>query len=64
MFRKTEITRQLNLQTSVSQHLVGLSYDIYADDDSWHNVFYKQVVTNIDEKIILLWPFVHTAWTL
>lgn len=51
MFRKTDTSHQLSLQTSVYQHLNSASSEMFADETSWHNVFYKQVVSHIDENL-------------
>lgn len=51
MFRKTDTSRQLSLQTSVYQHLNGVSAELFANKTGWHNVFYNQVVSRIDENL-------------
>lgn len=51
MFKKTETSRQLSMYSSVFQHLTGISSEIYTDDTSWHNVFYKEIVCRIDEDL-------------
>ena len=51
MFRKTDTSRQLSLQSSVYQHLNSNSSELFTDEDGWHNVFYKQVVSRIDENL-------------
>ncbi len=51
MFRKTGTSHQLSMQSSVYQHLNSNSSELFADDTAWHNVFYKQVVSRIDENL-------------
>ncbi len=51
MFRKTGISRQLSLQTSVYQHLNGASSEKFVDETAWHNIFYKHVVSRVDENL-------------
>jgi hypothetical protein len=51
MFRKTETSRQLSLQTSVNQYLTGKAAAQYDSKDEWHNIFYNQVVCRIDENL-------------
>jgi len=51
MFRKTDTSRQLSLQSSVYQNLNSGSAELFSDSAAWHNVFYKQVVSRIDENL-------------
>ena len=51
MFRKTGTSQQLSMQSNVYQHLNSNSSELFADDTAWHNVFYKQVVSRIDENL-------------
>ncbi len=51
MFKKSKIEKQLNLLTTVSQHLNQGSYKRYTDTVAWHNVFFQQITSKIDEKI-------------
>ena len=51
MFRKTDTSRQLSLQSSVYQHLNSNSSELFTDEAGWHNIFYKQVVSRIDENL-------------
>ena len=39
------------MQGSVYQHLTGKSSTQFEDKEFWHNIFYKKVVSNIDENI-------------
>lgn len=51
MFRKTDTTSQLSLHTGVYQHLSGVSSEKFSDEAGWHNIFYKQVVSHVDENL-------------
>ena len=51
MFKKTETSRQLSLQTSVFQHLNGCSATQFENKSEWHNIFYNQVVSRINEDL-------------
>jgi hypothetical protein len=51
MFRKTEPAHQLSMYSSVFQYLTGGSSNIYKDETLWHNIFYKEVVSRIDETL-------------
>ena len=51
MFRKTDTSRQLSLQSNVYQHLNSNSSGLFTDETGWHNIFYKQVVSRIDENL-------------
>jgi len=49
MFRETNKHKQLDLQSCVAQQLDKSSYKIYSDTTLWHNVFFKNVTSKIDE---------------
>jgi len=51
MFRKTGTSHQLSMQSSVYQHLNGSSSELFTDKTAWHNIFYKQLVSRIDENL-------------
>jgi len=51
MFRKTNSNQQMSLLSSVNQHLTGKSAKRFSDPTAWHNIFYTQVVSKIDEDI-------------
>lgn len=51
MFKKTDTDRQLSFFSTVTQHLNAKSKDLYAKEDAWHNVFYREVVGRIDEDL-------------
>jgi hypothetical protein len=51
MFRKTEPQLQFSMYSSVIQHLTETSNNIYKDKNLWHNVFYKEIVSRIDETL-------------
>ena len=51
MFRKTNPHKQISLLSGVNQHLTGVSSVKFTDPTSWHNTFYKEVVSRIDENI-------------
>jgi hypothetical protein len=51
MYRRSQKERQLSLQASVYQHLTGKSSDIINDPDNWHKIFYREVVSRIDEDL-------------
>jgi len=51
MYRKSPSERQLSLQSSVYQNLKGKSSDIITDPSNWHKVFYREVVSRIDEDL-------------
>ena len=51
MYRRTNNSKQLSLQTNVYQYLSSVAAEQFNDKDSWHNVFFKQVVCNIDENL-------------
>lgn len=51
MFKKTDISHQLFMQSSVFQYLNSGSSELFTDGTAWHNIFYKQVVSRVDEKL-------------
>lgn len=51
MFRETDTSHQLSMQSSVYQHLNNGSSELFASETAWHNIFYKQVVSRIDENL-------------
>jgi len=51
MFKKTDTSQQTSLYDSVYQHLTGESSKQFEDETKWHNIFYKQIVSRIDENI-------------
>jgi hypothetical protein len=51
MFRKTTTYKQLDLQTTVSQHLNDTAYQLFSDSQAWHNQFFKQITQKIDETM-------------
>ncbi len=51
MFKKSDINKQLNLQSSVIQYFNENTYNIFVDDTAWHNLFYKQITCKIDETL-------------
>lgn len=50
MFRKTDTSQQISLLSNVSQQLTESSSKRFADETAWQNIFYKQVVSRIDEN--------------
>lgn len=51
MYRKSEKDKQLNMFSAPSELLKSTSLNFYENDDSWHNMFRKQVLMRIDEDI-------------
>ena len=51
MFKKSLPSTDPDLFSSVSQHLSGRKYDDLVNSNAWHNVFYGDVVSQIDESI-------------
>lgn len=47
MFRKSKTEKQLNFQTSVSQHLEGSAYKQYSDTTSWQNIFLLKLLQKL-----------------
>ena len=51
MYRATEKSTQVNLFTSGGSMLRGKSLSLYEDEQSWHNMFRKQITMQIDEDL-------------
>ena len=51
MFRRTGTSHQLSMQSSVYQHLNNGSSELFTDKTAWHNIFYQQVVSRVDENL-------------
>ena len=51
MFRRTDTSHQLSMQSGVYQHLNSSSSELFTDKTAWHNIFYKQVVSRVDENL-------------
>jgi hypothetical protein len=51
MFKQTDNSIQLNIFSSSSHILKGISKDQYDDSNYWHNQFREQVLSRIDEDI-------------
>lgn len=51
MFKKTDDAQQASLFGSPSELLSNRSKKKYSDPTSWHNVFHKHVIWNIDEAL-------------
>lgn len=50
MFKKTQVL-QLNIFSSPSVLFSGKSLKMYDDENAWHNRFYQQVTSRIDENL-------------
>ena len=50
MFRKSKPSTAPNLFEGYSQQLGGRKLKKYEDQNSWHNVFYKEITSKIDEQ--------------
>jgi len=51
MFRKTESEVQLDLFSSPGELMKGTAGNYYQREDSWHNLFRREVLMRIDEEI-------------
>ncbi|NCU32002.1 MAG: transposase [Candidatus Moranbacteria bacterium] len=51
MFKKSVNNQQLDVFSSPIEHLPSASMNYYLKNDSWHNLFRKQVVMRVDESI-------------
>jgi hypothetical protein len=51
MFRKSESEVQLNLFSSAGELMRGTAGNYYQREDSWHNLFRREVLMRIDEEI-------------
>jgi hypothetical protein len=60
MFRKSSLSQQLDIFTSVHTHLTGKSLSVYGDKSKWHNQFRVQVTHRIDES--LFQPLYHDGF--
>lgn len=52
MFKETEKNAQLGIFSTPAEHLRGSSQKFYLKDDSWHNIFRKDVLRHINEQNI------------
>lgn len=51
MFRKSALSTQGNLFSSVPSILEGKSRNLYDDKKGWHNQFREQIISRIDESV-------------
>ncbi|MDR3260670.1 MAG: transposase [Tannerella sp.] len=51
MFRKSSASQQLEIFSTPTNILLEKSLRYYSDGHSWHNIFCKEVLMRIDEKI-------------
>jgi hypothetical protein len=51
MFKETERNVQLDIFSTPAEHLRGSSQKFYLENDSWHNIFRKEVLSHINEQI-------------
>ena len=51
MFRSSPNTPQIDLFTATEKMLSGKSLNLYEDNYGWHNLFFEQVTSRIDESI-------------
>ncbi len=51
MFKETERNAQLDIFSTPAEHLRGSSQRFYVENDSWHNIFRKEVLSHINERI-------------
>ena len=51
MFKETEKNAQLDIFSTPAEHLRGSSQKFYLENDSWHNIFRKEVLSHINEQI-------------
>lgn len=54
MFKKSPKTKQFNLFSSPSGLMCERESRMYDDASAWHNKFYKQVTSKVDEDISCL----------
>ena len=52
MFKKSPKTKQFNLFSSPSGLMCERESRMYDDESAWHNKFYKQVTSKVDEDIL------------
>ena len=50
MFRTSENNPQSDVFSSPSEHLTGSRLKFYEKNNSWHNLFYKHVVMQVNES--------------
>lgn len=51
MFKETERNTQLDVFSTPAEHLRGSLQKFYLENDSWHNIFCKEVLSHINEEI-------------
>ena len=51
MFKKSSTNKQFDLFNSPSDLMCGRESRVYDDPSAWHNKFYREVTSNIDEEI-------------
>jgi len=51
MYRKSEPAKQLDLFSNQFYHLSQRSLKILQNPSAWHNVFYREIISRIDESI-------------
>ena len=51
MFKKSSTNKQFDLFNSPSDLMCGRESRQYDDPSAWHNKFYREVTSNIDEEI-------------
>lgn len=54
MFKKSPKTKQFNLFSSPSGLMCKRESRMYDDKSAWHNKFYKEVTSKVDEDIFTL----------
>ena len=54
MFKKSPKTKQFNLFSSPSGLMCKRESRMYDDESAWHNKFYKEVTSKVDEDIFTL----------
>ena len=54
MFKKSPKTKQFNLFSSPSGLMCEREGRMYDDESAWHNKFYKEVTSKVDEDIFTL----------
>lgn len=51
MFKQSQTTREIDLFKGSSQHFTGKKFKDLTDEKAWHNVFFEEVTSQIDENI-------------
>ena len=51
MFRKSTINKQLDMFSSPAQMMGKRESNQYDDPNAWHNKFYREVTSKVDEDI-------------